>query len=265
MAATARIKSLLQSGKVARVFNCGQFLSHKFVEIIGHHGGYDGVFIDQEHAPGNSAMDVEFAALAASASGLDSFVRRPATDYASAMAPLEAGAGGVLFSMIRDADHAEEAMQWVKFRPRGNRGLFGANRDARYGLTPVQKYVTKANTESLVGMQIETQGALDDVGKIAKIADLDLVFVGPHDLSQVLGVTGEVDHPLVWDAITKVSAECKDAGVAWGVVPKDDEYAKRALDLGCQVFLAGHDFAAIHAGIQQTLQAYPSLFGETSG
>jgi len=60
-----RIKTLLKSNKVAKVFNCGQFLSHKMVEILGLHGGYDGVFIDQEHIPSILQRDIEIAAVAA--------------------------------------------------------------------------------------------------------------------------------------------------------------------------------------------------------
>mmetsp|Transcript_13964 Transcript_13964/g.19392 ORF Transcript_13964/g.19392 Transcript_13964/m.19392 type:complete len:271 (+) Transcript_13964:125-937(+) len=259
-----RIKSLLKANKVAKVFNCGQFLSHKMVEILGLHGGYDGVFIDQEHIPTILQRDIEIAAVTAKSCGMDTFVRRPAIDYASAMAPLEAGAGGVLFSMIRDATHAEEAMEWVKFAPRGRRGLLGANRDGNYFLKSTKQYVKEANESTLIGMQIETEGALNDIEKIAAIEDLDFVLFGPADMSQVLGVTGEVNHEKVWGAISSVSKACAEAGMAWGTVPPNDEYASRAAGLGCQLFLAGHDFAVIHRGIIETKNCYPSLFGEES-
>ncbi|GAB5367363.1 hypothetical protein AAMO2058_001223900 [Amorphochlora amoebiformis] len=259
------VKKLLHEGKVVRVFNCGQFLSHKLVEIVGLQGGYHGLFLDQEHASSNLQRDIEIAAIAAKASGLDTFVRRPADTYAGVMAPLEAGAGGVLFSMIRNQTQAEQAISWAKFAPRGSRGLFGANRDGSYGLIPGGEYAEKENERVMIGVQIETQQALEEVDGISKIPDLDLLFVGPHDLSQVLGVTGQVSHERVWKAIGRVSEAAKKAGVAWGTVPADDEYAKRALDLGCQLFLAGHDFASLHAGINATKAGFPSLFGAQSG
>eukprot|EP00472_Partenskyella_glossopodia_P006446 CAMPEP_0197528624 /NCGR_PEP_ID=MMETSP1318-20131121/25829_1 /TAXON_ID=552666 /ORGANISM="Partenskyella glossopodia, Strain RCC365" /LENGTH=242 /DNA_ID=CAMNT_0043083801 /DNA_START=27 /DNA_END=755 /DNA_ORIENTATION=+ len=228
--------------------------------MVGTHGGYDGIFIDQEHASSNLPRDIEVASLAAKHHGLDSFVRRPANDYCGAMAPLEAGAGGVLFSMIEDAKHAEKAMQWTKFAPRGARGLFGANRDGAFGLNPPSNYVKEANESTLIGMQIETPKALAEVDEIVAIEDLDFVFAGPFDLSQVMGVTGEINHDLCWEAIGKIAKACEKAGLAWGTVPRDDEYAERALSMGCQVFLAGHDFAAILAGLQATKGKYPCLF-----
>ena len=77
--------------------------------------------------------------MAAKAYGMDHFVRLPATDYASVMRPLEAGAGGVMVSMVRSAEEAEQAVRWAKFWPRGERGLNGGNRDGRFGLTPLAR------------------------------------------------------------------------------------------------------------------------------
>ncbi len=67
--------------------------------------------------------EIELATLAAKAYGMDHFVRLPATDYASVMRPLEAGAGGLMISMVRSASGAEQAVRWAKFWPRGERGL----------------------------------------------------------------------------------------------------------------------------------------------
>mmetsp|Transcript_30480 Transcript_30480/g.74229 ORF Transcript_30480/g.74229 Transcript_30480/m.74229 type:complete len:85 (-) Transcript_30480:233-487(-) len=79
-------------------------------------------------------------------------------------------------------------------------------------------------------------------------------------MSQVLGVTGELGHEAVWDAMERVGRACAASGVAWGTVPTDDGYAQRALGMGAQLFLAGHDFAVIHKGLAATKASYPSLF-----
>ena len=88
-----RIKQLLAEGQIVRVFAAGQLLSPKLIEIVGEHGGFDALWLDAEHA-GIGMRDIELATLAAKAYGIDPFVRLPATDYASVMRPLEAGAGG---------------------------------------------------------------------------------------------------------------------------------------------------------------------------
>src|SRR5436305_14229084 len=90
-----RLKELLAQGKLVRVFGIGQLCHPKIVEIVGQHGGYDAVWLDQEHV-GLTIPQIEEAARAARGVGLDSFVRLYATDYATVMRPLEAGAGGIM-------------------------------------------------------------------------------------------------------------------------------------------------------------------------
>src|SRR5688572_31140081 len=105
-----RLKEAHAQNKLVRVFGMGQLCHPKFVEIIGQHGGYDAVWLDQEHA-GLSIAQIEHACLAARAVGLDSFVRLAPTDYAAVMQPLEAGAGGIMAAQVRSAAQAEEIVQ----------------------------------------------------------------------------------------------------------------------------------------------------------
>src|SRR3954449_1873667 len=185
--AMPRIKQRLAEGQVVRLFGVGQLLSPKLIEILGEHGDFDALWLDAEHA-GIGMKEIELATLAAKAYGMDHFVRLPATDYAAIMRPLEAGAGGVMVSMVRSPAEAEQAVSWAKFWPRGERGMNGGNRDGRFGLTPLSEYVPRANADTFVGIQIETAGALASIAEIAAVPDVDLLFVGPADLSQLLGV-----------------------------------------------------------------------------
>ena len=146
-----------REGKVVRVFGTGQLISPKLIEIVGEHGDFDALWLDQEHG-GLTMKDIELATMAARSYGMDHFVRLPATDYAAVMRPLEAGAGGVMFSMVRSPAEVEQAVRWAKFWPRGERGLNGGNRDGRYGLVPLVEYTARANAETFIGVQIETAG-----------------------------------------------------------------------------------------------------------
>ena len=191
---------------------------------------------------------------------MDHFVRLPATDYASIMRPLEAGAGGVMVSMVRSAAEAEQAVRWAKFWPRGERGMNGGNRDGRFGLTPLAEYAAKANAETFVGIQIETAGAIAAVAEIAAVPDVDLLFVGPADLSQVLGVPGDFENPRCLDAIERIARACAEAGKPWGIVPRGREYAERMRGWGCRMFVLGFDIHAFHAGIRAAKERYAAFF-----
>ncbi len=255
-----RIKQLLAEGKVVRGFAVGQLFSPKLIEIVGEHGGFDALWLDAEHA-GLSMRDVELAVMAARGYALDHFVRLPATDYASVMRPLEAGAGGLMFSMVRSAEEAEKAVRWAKFWPRGERGLNGGNRDGRYGLDPLADYMARVNSELFLGVQIETAEALESVAEIAAVPDVDLLFVGPSDLSQVLGVPGQFEHPRCLAAIERLARACADAGKPWGVFSRGPEYAQRMRELGCKLFILASDLQAVHGGLRLAREKNPGFFG----
>lgn len=256
-----RIKDLLAQGQFVRLFGVGQLFSPKLIEIVGEHGCYDGLWLDVEHGD-LSMRDIEIATLAAKGYGLDHFVRLPATDYASIMRPLEAGAGGIMVSMARSAEEVDQAVRWAKFYPRGERGLNGGNRDGRFGLTPTRDYVARANSEIFIGVQIETKGALDSLAEIARVPDVDLLFVGPADLSQVLGVPGEFDHPRCLETIDHIAKVCADAGKPWGIVPRGPEYAARMSERGCKMFVLGFDIHAVHGGIRAFQERYAEFYRE---
>lgn len=254
-----RIKQLLAEGQVVRMFGIGQLFSPKLIEIVGEHGDFDALWIDIEHA-GLTMKEIEWATMAARAYGMDHFVRLPATDYASIMRPLEAGANGVMVSMVRTPADAEQAVRWAKFWPRGERGMNGGNRDGRFGLTPIAEYSKKANADTFVGIQIETATAIEAVDEIAAIPDVDLLFVGPADLSQVLGVPGEFEHPRCLETIERIAQACAKAGKPWGIVPRGPEYAARMRQWGCRMFVLGFDHHSLHAGIRATKERYSAFF-----
>jgi 2-keto-3-deoxy-L-rhamnonate aldolase RhmA len=250
---------LASSNQIIRVFGSGQLLSPKLIEIVALSNDYHALWIDAEHA-NPTLHDLELATLAASAHGLDSFVRLPATDYATVMRPLEAGAGGVMISMVRSADDADRAVRFAKFHPRGQRGLNGGNRDGRFGTEPLDQYTTRANAETFVGIQIETADAIANINEIARVPDVDLLFVGPADLSQVLGVPGQFEHPACLQTIEQIAAACRDAKIPWGIIARNPDYSARMARLGARLFVTAFDIHALHRGLKSLRQDFSLLW-----
>ncbi len=255
----ARLKELLAQGKLVRVFCLGHLCDPKMVEIIGLLGGYDAVWLDQEHCA-LTLETIQQAARAARGIGLESFVRLAPTDYATVMRPLEAGAGGIMAAQVRSAQQTEQIIQWAKFHPRGLRGINNSGIDGRYGTTPFAEYLRQANAETFIAIQIEHVDALEEVDKIAAVKDVDVLFVGPADLSQSMGLPGEWNHPRLWQALEQVAAAAKRHGIHWAILPPDPAYARRCVELGCRMLSLGLDVWAVQKGLKGFQQEYAEFF-----
>ncbi len=252
-------KNLIASGQQIRVFCTGRLVHPISIQMFGLAGGYDGFWLDAEHA-GISTEQITMAALVGRACGLGSFVRMPVTNYAAVTQALESGVDGVMAAQVVSAAEAEKFVTWAKFAPRGMRGVNTQGADANFTHKTPTELARDANRDHFVSIQIETLGALEQADEIAAIDGVDLLFVGPSDLSQALGVLGQPDHETVWAAIDRVAAACKRHGKVWGIVPAGATYADRCAQKGCRMITYGSDVAAMRLGVQALKTMYATQF-----
>jgi 2-keto-3-deoxy-L-rhamnonate aldolase RhmA len=179
--------------------------------------GFDFVVLDTEHGHYNPES-VERMVRAADAAAVPAIVRvSNCQAFAEAGRALDAGAAGTLFPRADGAPVVRGAVESVKYAPPGKRGLAGV-RANRYGTVPFDHWVLEANASTAVVIQIETAGALNAVAAIAEETWVDLLFVGPNDLSQALGVPGHYDDPRYVAALEKVGSVAREAGKAAGIM-----------------------------------------------
>lgn len=252
-------KQLLAGEELIPTFGLARVIHPVIVDMFALAGGYRGFWIDQEHAFVSSEQ-VMMLALAARANDMDCFVRMPPSGYWQVTQALEAGAGGVMGAQIHSADHAREFTSWAKFAPAGTRGINSGGRDAHYTHKPLAQFAVDANRDSFVAIQIETLGALQDADAIAAIDGVDLLFIGPADLSLVLGVVGQFHHEKLWEAIGRVAAACRRHGKGWGAVVPDPKFADRAIELGCRMPTIGNDSLTIRRGIESLKTTFGNQF-----
>lgn len=255
-----RIKEKLARNELVLVSAFGRLMHHNFIQMLGINGGFDGVWLDHEHV-GFSMEALEVATATARSQGLESFVRIAPTDYAIVTRCLEAGGGGVMAAQIFTAAQAEQFVSWAKFHPRGNRGLNSGGFDGRYSNLPLKDFCEKANREVFVAIQIETKQSVDEVDAIAAIDGVDLLFIGPSDLSQAYGVTGDFFHPDCIAAIDKVAEACRRHGKSWGAVTPQIKHAEMLYEKGCRMLSPTNDVRIINAGIASVKQHFAKFFG----
>jgi 2-dehydro-3-deoxyglucarate aldolase/4-hydroxy-2-oxoheptanedioate aldolase len=163
-------------------------------------------------------------------------------------------------AQITSAQQAEEVVGWAKFHPRGRRGLNPLGHDGGFGTVPLAEFTSRANRETFVAVQIETAPAVREAEEIAAVDGVDLLFVGPSDLSQALGVVGEFTHPRCLEALDRVAAACRTAGKRWGAVAPNPEYASLVLEKGCTVLSAVGDVKLVTAGMAALRETYAAVW-----
>jgi len=254
-----RLKERLRQGELVRVFCLGQMCDPKLLEMVSLHGGYDAVWLDQEHCALTIAQ-LEDATRAARACNMDTFVRLAPTDYAAVMRPLEAGAGGIMAAQVRNARQTEEIVRWAKFHPRGIRGINNSGADGRYGMVPLGEYLREANANTFIAVQIENIEALEDVERIAAVEDIDVLFIGPADLSQSMGIPADWEHPRHWQAIERVARAAREHGIDWAILPLNPAYGRRCVELGCKMLSLGMDVWIVQRGLKAFQSEYAEFF-----
>jgi len=182
--------------------------------------GYDFAIIDAEHGP----MDVESCehmVRAADAADIVPVVRVAVNLQQNILRYLDAGALGVQVPMVNSKEEMERVVASTKYPPQGRRGL-AATRASGYGAgIGLAEYVRMANEETLVVVQVETREALANVEEIAAVELVDVVFLGPTDLSAALGHPGQATHPEVLVAIEEAGKTILVAGKSVGTISRD--------------------------------------------
>ena len=214
--------------------------------------GFDWFMIDTEH----SQVDPEtLAAMIAilAGRGVAPFVRVGDVDQYLVKQALDAGAYGILAPLVSNEAQAKATVAFSKYPPQGVRGAAAAA-PSRYG-TGLAAYLREANAETLVGIQIETREALDHLDAIASVEGLDLLFVGPQDLTLNLGLLDDRKNPKVREAMRRVVEACERHGKIPGTLIVDPEEKKAAVDLGFRFISLASDVRFLIEGARHYLQA----------
>ncbi|MDR2470221.1 MAG: aldolase [Tannerella sp.] len=235
-----------------------------FVECAGH-AGFDFAILDMEHGPADF-FHLQHLIRGAEVAGLLPVVRTCDASETAIGKALDLGAKGVQIPQVQSPDEARAAVSAARYYPLGERGVCRFVRAARYSSTPRDAYFTAAN-EALVILQVEGKQALNKLDEILGVEGFDILFIGPYDLSQSLGVPGQVSHPAVVEAIGKITEQARAAGVVTGVFCDTPEAAARWRATGKQYLSCSVDVGiftdACRAIVNQLRSHDPASSGRT--
>jgi 4-hydroxy-2-oxoheptanedioate aldolase len=224
------------------------------VEMAGW-AGWDYCVIDCEHAPIDNAMLPGMLR----AARIPAYVRVPNSNAETIQGALDNGADGVIAPRVGSAAEARRVVEAARFYPRGRRGVNHMVRAARYSLVGVDEYLRSSDEKTRVVVQIETAEALAEVEAIAATPGLDELFIGPYDLSQALGIPGQVLDGQLLQAGWRVLQAAAAHGVEVSVFVNNDDAARTWLELGAHALHYSADTYLLAQAMRQTRERLRTL------
>ncbi len=254
----SRVLEKLRSGKPALCASASLAPSPLAIELVGR-TGFDGIWIDTEHRPLNQ-WQVAAMITAGRAVDVDCFVRiRKGEGYSSFFRPLEDGAAGIMVPHVTSREEAEWVVRNAKFPPLGRRGMEVMMPDADLGFVDPVDYTRHANRETFVCIQIEDFEALEHIDEIAATPGVDILFIGPADLTFSMGIPLQLDHPRFLEAVAAIGRAAATHGKWWGVPTGDLQSARRYFAQGARFFNVASDYGLLRTGLSRTFEQFSGL------
>ncbi len=249
MSARPNLRARLRAGETVygTFLNSGSPLA---AELCAR-AGFDWVIIDLEHGAATEA-DLLTHLYAVGGTATAALVRPQSGERLRIGRALDLGAHGIMIPRIDTPEQAREAIDWLRWPPDGGRGLALLTRGAELG--EVGHGSVRALNQRVVGIvQVESPSAVEHASEIAAIEGVDVLFVGPTDLSHSMGVPGQFDDPSFLEALRAVVAATEAAGKAAGILLRDASALPAHRELGFRFIGLGSDGAFVTDGARAVL------------
>lgn len=214
--------------------------------------GLDFIMIDGEHG----CMDVETAGRMVSLirpTQTAPLLRVEWNHIATIKRGLDTGAYGIMIPFINSKEEAEQAVSYCKYPVRGLRGN-GLGRATTFGVD--MEYMSVADQEVLVILQIEHYKAVENIDAILSVPGIDVAFIGPADMSTSMGIAGQLDHPDVIQNCKTVEEACRRHNVIPGILCGSPGSIQRNIDMGFRFLLSGMDSMMLYTGCRQLITEF---------
>lgn len=214
-------------------------------EIVGQ-SGFDWVLIDLEHGAGTE-KDVLAQLQALESTTTTPLVRVESSDSPRISRVLDMGAYGVMCPKVNNAEEAKKVINGLHYPPFGNRGVAKMVRATQFAQN-FDTYYNEAQDNLLGIVQIETVEALSHLDEIAAVEGVDVLFIGPADLSMAMGIFGQFDHPTFLTAVHNIVQAAKNAGKETGILIFNPNDYDKYHNMGIKFIACGADATFVADG-----------------
>ncbi|WP_319533616.1 aldolase/citrate lyase family protein [uncultured Cohaesibacter sp.] len=257
MAQSPSLKTILQRGGTIKGIMVAELKSPMLGAMMDA-SGLDFMIIDQEH--GAYSPEALGAIIAGFRHGTcKPIVRIPETRRDCFLTPLELGAKGILVPHVESREQAEAAVRFCRYPPQGDRGVSLCRSHTNFARVNKNTYLSEANDEILLIVQIETKTAMDNLDEILSTPGLDMAFIGPSDLSVSCGVDSNLRHADMRALTARIIEAAQRHSVGIGVQTYDLEAAKELQQQGVRLISYDTDVNALMTSIRSRNEALSAL------
>jgi len=247
------VKQALKEGKTVLGTSYGQLRDTEIARILKA-AGFDYVYLDGEHG-GFGIETIQDICRTAGLCGLTVFTRVADMEYELIARALDCGSDGIIFPRVESPELLGRAVSWCKFPPEGIRGFGLTVMQSDYQPATIPQMIAHRNENGMVILQIETVKALEAREELLSVKGLDVVMIGPVDLSISLGVPGDFEHPRFIEAIDQIRDTCVAKGIVPGIQCRGVALSKFCRDRGFRFLGTSNEWNLLLEKARETVAA----------
>ena len=224
--------------------------------------GMDYIVIGMEH----SSLNPETVArmiMSSRQMGIPTIVRTEGSLYHQVSKPMDWGANGVMVPQVESPAQVNRIIEAAKYAPIGRRGMSTTTGHRDYcSNEPLDKYRIRANNENLIIVQIETIDGLNNIDAIASIPELDVIFIGPMDLSCSLGIPGDIEHPRMQEATKHILETARKYNKTTGILVGTMDAVRRWYDRGVRLLTWSNELRMVAEAVKNATEEFRMFTGD---
>jgi 4-hydroxy-2-oxoheptanedioate aldolase len=246
---------LAREPTIGLFLNLGSIVS---AELVAR-AGYDWALVDLEHGMATES-EVLTQLLAIQATTTAAVVRVVSSERMRVGRILDLGADGLMIPRLETAADVRDTISWMRYPPAGIRGVAAATRGAGFG-TLSHPEIRTINERILGVFQVESPAAVEASEELASIDGVDVLFVGPADLSHAMGIPGAFTNPRFTAALDRVAAAAEAHGKGAGMLVRDASEVPTYLARGYTFIGIGSDSGLVMNGARSQLAEARAALG----
>ena len=230
--------------KKNKVLGCWTSLDNEITSELLALTGFDFLLIDHEHGYGD-ARGITRQMQSLKGTECSALVRMPKNDEVYVKKTLDAGVNCLMFPAVNNRKEAENIVEMSRYAPSGYRGMApGMIRATNYGMN-IKNYFENIEKNLLIVCQIETAEGVSNIEEIGKVDGVDMLFVGPMDLSTSIGKFGKFDDPVFLETMKKAKDKIFNSGKFSGIIPYGNYDWKDIFEMGFDLTTAGTEISLL--------------------